>query len=162
MGDSDKKSVLSGMHLVITGLAALVTASVAAVGLGVSQGWISGGSGSHNNNAAPSGTTTGGGPQFVVDPSAISYGPFAPADTSVTVTNIGSAPLPKVSEAVTGANASRFSLDPGSCTGSVSPGQNCQFRLTFHPVSGSSNATLVVEVSGAAATRVPITASAIL
>ncbi|MGH9124808.1 MAG: hypothetical protein ACRDZ8_08800 [Acidimicrobiales bacterium] len=90
------------------------------------------------------------------------FGPLNATTTAVSVTNIGSASLPRVSETVTGPQSSRFSVDPGSCTGSVAPGQNCQFQLTFHPVSGSSSATLVVQVSGGAPSEVPITASAIL
>jgi hypothetical protein len=154
------KSFFSGLHLLVTTVAALVTASVAVLGLAINQGWLK----SSKTTSGGAGATTVAVPQYAVEPTALSFQPLAPLTASVKVTNTGVVPFTVASPTVTGPDASHFSTALGTCTATVEPGRSCQLQVTFHhqgPVSVT--ATLVVQVRGAVqATEVAIQATALL
>ena len=180
---TSNKSFFSGLHLLVTGLAAFVTASVAVFGVAVSQGWIGGNS---RTSASPGaagtagtgtvGTAAGGGgggggpgstaaaaPQFTVDPQSITFQSLGPTTASVKVTNTGTVTMSVKPPMVTGPNADRFTASDQSCSASVDPGRSCELQVAFRRTAGSFSGTLVVQVDGAVrATEVPIQASAIL
>jgi hypothetical protein len=151
------KSFFSGLHGVITGLAALITAAVAVLGLAINQGWL---------NGTKSGTGGGSGaavPQFAVDPSSVAFQAFGPTTAPVTVSNVATVPLTVEPPRLIGPGAAHFSASAGTCQGSVSPGASCQIQMTFKHAAGTFNATLVIQVAGAAApTDIPVSATAIL
>jgi hypothetical protein len=180
------RSFFSGLHLLITGLAALVTASVAVFGVAVNQGWLgsksttsgagpgaSSGStatGSTSTTSAPgtpgaSDTTAGAGPQYAVDPLSVTFTSLGPTTAAVKVSNTGLVPMtveqPMFSA---GSDTSHFSANAGTCgVGSVDPGLSCQLQVTFKHAPGTFTATLDVRVTGAVrATEVSIQATAIL
>ena len=169
---ASNKSFFSGLHLLVTGLAAFVTASVAVFGVAVSQGWIGGnartsaGPGAAGSSGAASGSsanTTTATPQYTVEPPSVTFQALGPTTASVKVTNTGTVTMTVESPRVTGPNADRFTASDQSCSPSVDPGRSCQLQVTFVRAAGSFNGTLVVQVQGAVrATEVPIQASAIL
>jgi hypothetical protein len=184
---TSNKSFFSGLHLLVTGLAAFVTASVALFGVAVSQGWIGsnattsgataapgrggpgGGpdsgssSGSSNGSSSGSSDTTMAAPRFTVDPPSITFQSLGPTTASVKVTNTGTVTMTVEPPTVTGPNANRFNASDQSCAPSVDPGRSCELQVTFLRAAGSFSGTLVVQVEGAVrATEVPIQASAIL
>jgi hypothetical protein len=60
---------------------------------------------------------------------------------------------------VTGPNAARFAATIGTCSGSIDPGRSCQLQVTFRPMVGTFNATVVIKVNGAVqATEIPVKA----
>ena len=188
MSDPDK-SFFSGLHLAITGTAALITSVVAVLGLALNQGWLGGG---HSNSASTATATTattagagtasgdtsstvfgapslpGGGasgttPSFSVDPPKLVFRPLAPSDATITVRNDGTAPMTVLPPGLTGPDQPQFSVTDLGCAGSLDPGRTCQIRVTFHHAAGNFSANVVVQVAGAPqAVEVPVQASAIL
>jgi hypothetical protein len=178
------KSFFSSLAGLITGIAGLLTATVAIFGVASSQGWLSGaGSKSPASAGAPAQTTTpsagstttspiggAGGPggvasvpQYAVDPTSVTFPAVGTSTTMVKVSNTGVVPLTVQPPEVTGPGASHFNASAGTCDGSVDPGRSCQIQMTFNRVPGTFNATLVVQVMGAVqATEVPVSATAIL
>lgn len=154
---TDKKAFFAGLHGVITGMAALATASVAIIGLSINQGWIGG----TKTGGGTSVTTTAGAaaPQFVVDPTLLSFHLIGPPTASVDVSNVGTVPMTVRQPSLAGPGASHFSVADQTCGASVPTGHSCHLQVTFHDPGGAFNAVLVVQVIGAAtATQVPITA----
>ena len=166
---ASNKSFFSGLHLLVTGLAAFVTACVAVFGVAVNQGWI-GGNSRTSGATRTTGTAGGGGPgssaaapQFTVDPQSITFQSLGPTTASVKVTNTGTVTMSVKPPMVTGPNADRFTASDQSCSPSVAPGRSCQVQVAFLRTAGSFSGTLVVQVEGAGrASEVPIQASAIL
>jgi hypothetical protein len=157
------KSFFSGLHGVITGLAALTTAGVAVLGLAINQGWLSGHQSGGGSGGAGTTASTAVAPQYAVDPSSVVFSALGSPTEPVTVSNVGSVLLTVERPRVIGPGASHFSASAGSCQGSVSPGASCQIQVTFKHASGTFNATLVIQVTGVAApTTIPISATAIL
>ncbi len=169
------RSFFSGLHLLITGLAALVTASVAIFGVAVNQGWLHGNASRPTTAPAASAgstATTGGGdttlstvPQYSVDPLSVVFQALGPTTAPVKVTNTGVVPMNVEAPTFSpGPDVSHFSASAGTCGGgSVDPGLSCQLQVTFKHAAGTFNASLAVRVTGATrATEVAIQASAIL
>lgn len=165
---SPDKSFFSGLHLVITGIAALITASVAVIGLSINQGWIGGtktggGAGTGTGTSGSTSVVTTAAPEFAVNPTSLTLQPLQPTTVSVEVSNTGVVPMTVEPPTMTGTNAGRFTAQPQTCDGPVDPGRSCQLQVTFNPAPGTFSAILVVQVAGAVrATEVPITATAIL
>lgn len=184
---ASNKSFFSGLHLLVTGLAAFVTACVAVFGVAINQGWI-GGNAKTSGATGTTGTAAGGGPgstaggttgtagtaggggpgstaapQFTVDPQSITFQSLGSTTAAVKVTNTGTITMSVEPPMVTGPNADRFTTSDQSCSASVDPGRSCQLQVAFLRTAGSFSGTLVVQVEGAVrATEVPIRASAIL
>jgi hypothetical protein len=181
-----QKSFFSGLSGVITGLAALASATVGVVGLSVNQGWIGGhakaagpgASGGSSVSTLPGSppTTSGGfgaigdtsvpGPQFTVDPTSLVFnGAIGPRDATVKVLNPGVKTVTvQTPPLIKGTDAPRFSVSSQDCSTPVEPGRSCMLKVTFNPPGpGTFNAVLVVQVDGVAkAQEVPIQATAIL
>jgi hypothetical protein len=185
-----QKSFFSGLSGVITGLAAIASAIVGLIGLSVNQGWIGGhaksagsgstaGSGGSTVPGSPQtslpgspqtgiggiGDTSVPGPQFAVDPTSLVFnGAIGPKDATVKVLNPGVLTINVQPPVIKGPDASRFSASPQDCSSPVEPGRSCLLKVTFNPPGpGTSNAVLVVQVSGVTkAQEVPIQATAIL
>ncbi|MDP9073785.1 MAG: hypothetical protein M3N98_06320 [Actinomycetota bacterium] len=189
MSDS-QKSFFSGLSGTIAGVATLVSAIVAMIGLSVNQGWIGG---HHSQNAgSPAATSTstsasspgasttstssatGGtsgvttsmvGPQLALDPTALAIdGAVGPKDTTVKVSNPGSVTITVTPPTITGVDAARFAVNAQDCAAPLDPGRSCQLKVTFTPPGpGTFNATLVVQADVVPrAQEVPIRATAIL
>lgn len=161
---AEKGSFWSSLPGVLTGIAGLLTAVVALVSLGASQGWIGGGGGG--------GGPAGGGdaeapPVLDVEPRAVEFEPVpgTSREATVTVTNDGSAPFRVDEPELTGPDADRFDVDAGGCTGGPIPaGRSCELLVTFDPDGpGRASATLVVSVNDAArSVEVPVQGAAVL
>jgi len=95
-------------------------------------------------------TLSGTGYAISVSPKTLTF-PSTPlgstsADKTVTVTNLGTAPVPVSSITVIGANPSDFQI--GDCGTSIPGGASCTLTLTFTPQSaGSRSATLQINDS---------------
>jgi hypothetical protein len=182
------KSFFSSLSGLITGIAGLLTATIAIFGVAASQGWLSSGSKAASSTApglttstttsTPSGlgdpstifgssgssSNAAGGavPQYGVDATSISFQAVGPTSTSVKVNNTGVVPMTVEAPSITGPGASHFTANNQGC-GSVDPGRSCQIQVNFQQAPGTFNATLVVQITGAPrATEVAITATAIL
>lgn len=172
---ASRKSFFSTLPGFVTGLAGLVSAAVAAVGLGVQQGWI-GGSGSEpsadelrtDGRAALSRENQEQGradeePAFAVEPTSVSFGPVGSRDASVKVRNTGDVDLRLGTPTITGDDPDRFRVSEGTCNGVVDPGRSCELDVTFTPKTGTFSAVLVVEAEeGGKAHEVPLQARAVL
>jgi len=163
-----KRSFWSTLPGIITGLASILTATVALVGI-----FMNFGPGSNDNGAepgespsptatgtafprgtGPGGTgTAGGAPQAVIAPRNIDFGRLGSGRTAtdtVTVANSGSEFLVIERAAITGRD-DLFSVDAAEClvpTG-IEPGSNCEIRVTFTPRSpGNYAGVLEITHSG--------------
>lgn len=157
-----KKAFFSGLHGVITGMAALITASVAVAGLALSQGWLNGGA---KGGGTGTGTTasTAAVPQYAVAPASIAFAPLGPTTAAIEVSNTGVVAMTVEPPLVTGPNASHFGATSQTCDAPVEPGRSCQLEVTFTQAPGTFNAIVVVRVTGAVrAIEVPVKATAIL
>ena len=93
-------------------------------------------------------------PVASVTPSTHDFGSVTPGQTSqplsVTVNNVGQAPLTMGSAQLTGAQASAFTISGDQCSGAtVQPGAACEIDVTYTPTSdGSYSASLAVNDNG--------------
>lgn len=143
-----RKSFFSTIPGFVTGLAGLVSAVVAAVGLAVQQGWIGG----DGDSSAPA-TAGDGGAEFSVEPTTVTFRPVGSSRAEVTVRNTGEVGLRLEEPTVTGDDAERFEVAQGTCDAPVDPGRSCQLEVTFDPATGDFTATLVVEAEDAPQAR---------
>jgi hypothetical protein len=141
---AEKGSFWSSLPGVLTGIAGLATAVVALLSLAASQGWIGGdgadGAGSAGGGEAPA--------RIDVDPTSLQFRavPGAASSETVTVTNGGDAPVRLEQPKIDGADADRFEIAGGNCTGQpLPPGRSCEVVVTFSGgLTADASATLVV------------------
>lgn len=165
---SDKKSFWSSVPGVVTGVASILTAVVALLGISAKAGWIGGGGGDGGATVASSSegatttiapaargaTPTSGGTaagEFAVEPASATFEPLKPKEATVTVRNTGDVPLTMRAPTVDGSAAAAFKVADLTCTRSVlAPGRSCEVKVTFAPAGpGEYSAVLVVAASNA-------------
>jgi hypothetical protein len=88
-------------------------------------------------------------PEAALTPAAEDFGNVTAGDSSTaktfTLTNSGTAVLPITSVAITGTNASSFTLGTQGCGDSLAAGASCAVNISFKPtVAGSDSASLTV------------------
>lgn len=138
-----ERSFWSSIPGVFTGLAGLLTAVAALLGLAVSQGWIGDG---------PTEEAPGGGEGEVVrisvEPEELSLAEPGRTAGTVTVTNEGNQPV-SVNTELTGDDAAAFSVAAGDCTRSeIAEGRTCTLEVTLDATTGRHQARLVVAAGG--------------
>lgn len=135
-----ERAFWSSLPGVLTGLAGILTAGVALLGLALSQGWIDDGD-----------TGSGGGvdprvARLDVVPRTLEFlqGPVGTAMKTVTVTNAGNQSV-MVDTEVTGEGEASFEANDGDCTRTEIPsGGTCKVEITFDGAFGPEQATLVI------------------
>ncbi|MFM7687694.1 MAG: choice-of-anchor D domain-containing protein [Actinomycetota bacterium] len=102
-------------------------------------------------------------PFLTTTPSTLDFGTLLPSLSTqartITVTNIGNAPAPTVSAAVTGLNRTDWALtQAGTCTGTLAANASCTVSLVFSPtLAGARSATLEVYSNALLATTAALT-----
>ena len=103
-------------------------------------------------------------PVFSMSPTTLNFPSEAVGATSppmtVTVNNIGGAPMTNIGFQITGPSSSSFALTATSCGVLLNNGSSCTAQLTFSPLaSGGSSATLTVSTAtiGVVASTVSLT-----
>ncbi|MDQ6910680.1 MAG: hypothetical protein M3Z84_07870 [Actinomycetota bacterium] len=157
----EKRSFWSSAPGIITGVAGLLSAMAALVGLLVTFGVIggkdsntkatSGGTAAQapNQPNGSTGTTTAVTPTFSVSPKDVKLNLVA-REGKVTVSNTGESPLSVRSPVVSGSGAAQFAVKDLSCTGTeIGLGDTCQMAVTFTPGTTESDAKLTITVKGA-------------
>ena len=141
----DERPFWSSLPGILTGLAGILTATVALLGLALSQGWI--------GNRGGDDSSVGAGGEVVrisVEPEKLEFGglPFARGgEKAVEVVNDGTAPVTLEIE-ITGEHKAKFSRDGTDCTTSpLPPGRTCDVTVSLDE-SGPASATLVVSANG--------------
>ncbi|HVL03495.1 MAG TPA: choice-of-anchor D domain-containing protein [Acidimicrobiales bacterium] len=140
-----ERAFWSSLPGILTGLAGILTAAVALLGLGLSQGWIGDGGGGD-------GSVDAGGEvvRISVEPETVSLRRLPlqdPPKATVEVVNDGTAPVTLEAE-ITGDDAGQFTSDGTDCTTSpLPPGRTCEVTVTFQE-SGEASATLVISANG--------------
>lgn len=141
-----ERAFWSSLPGILTGLAGILTASVALLGLALSQGWIGDGGGGD-------GSVDAGGEvvRISVEPETLEFGrlglPGAGDEKAVEVVNDGTATVTLETE-ITGDDASQFTSDGTDCTTSpLPPGRTCQVTVSLDE-SGAASATLVISANG--------------
>jgi hypothetical protein len=157
----EKRSFWSSAPGIITGLAGLLSATAALVGLLVTFGVIGGkDSASKDSGAATeqtavdsggsTATTTAVTPTFTVDPTTVTLDQLLAKEGKVVVKNTGDVPLSVQSPVLRGGDAAQFAAADVSCTDAKIPvGDTCEMKVTFTPkANGRYSATLVISVTG--------------
>lgn len=172
----EKKSFWSSAPGIITGVAGLLSATAALVGLLVTFGVIggkdsttTGGGATTEQTAAESGgstaTTAAVTPTFTVDPTTVTLDQLLAKEGKVVVKNTGEVPLSVQSPVLRGGDAAQFAVTDVSCTAARIPaGDTCEMKVTFTPkANGRYSATLVISSNGTSkAAEVALRGSAIL
>ena len=168
---------------VVTGVAGTLTGVVGLATLAGQMGWMGGGGG---DDPASSGAETAGEaaaedagnrlvedgdsarrdaePEFAVTPGSVRFEALGARTTVVTVRNTGEAEVTVEDVIVDSGDADRFTVAAAPCTATtLDPGRSCQVEVAFEPDGGgSAKATMVVEVAGAPAQEVPLSAASLL
>lgn len=166
---------------VVTGVAGTLTGVVGIATLAAQMGWI-GSDGEAREE--PSSTTTRAGaeatgtgsrpgeagtrveedrPAFAVAPGALRFEALGSRSATLTVRNTGDAEVSVEEVTVEGDDDDRFTVAATPCTAStLDPGRSCEVDVLYSPGGGTAKATLVVEVDGAPAQEVPLTAAGLL
>jgi hypothetical protein len=153
----EKRSTGASPIAVISGVAGLLTATAALVGLLVTFGVIGGKD--SDTTTTTGGATTGGATTepavaFSVSPKELTLTLLGP-EGKVTVTNTGGTPV-SVHPAVAGSAKAQFSVKEGSCNSKIVAGDYCELTVKFTPGSGVSTAVLTVSAQGAPAQTVSL------
>jgi hypothetical protein len=143
-----ERAFWSSLPGILTGLAGILTAAVALLGLALSQGWIGDGGGEAANDSANGGEVV----RISVEPEPLEFTkvPGQEAVKTVTVTNEGTGPIMVTTE-ITGENEGSFSSDDKDCTRSeIAPEGTCTVAVTFDASASvrSYQASLVVSAEG--------------
>jgi hypothetical protein len=171
---------------VVTGVAGTLTGVVGLATLAGQMGWIGGDGG---ENEASSGMETAGEaasedagnrlaedgdaarrdaqdaePEFAVTPGSVRFEALGARTTMVTVRNTGEAEVTIEDVTVDSGDAERFTVAAAPCTATtLDPGRSCEVEVAYEPDGGgSARATMVVEVAGAPAQEVPLSAASLL
>lgn len=175
---------------VVTGVAGTLTGVVGLATLAAQMGWIGGGDGGADGGAdqASSRVETAGeaadedagnrlaedgdaargdndaAPEFAVTPTSVRFEALGARTTMVTVRNTGEAEVTVEDVTVDSGDADRFTVAAAACTAAtLDPGRSCEVEVGYEPAGrGSARATMVVEVAGAPAREVPLTAASLL
>jgi hypothetical protein len=114
------------------------------------------------------GTATSPTPQAALTPATANFGSVnvggASASQLFTLANAGTASLPITSIALTGANASAFTIGANTCGSSLAASTSCTIRITFNPTAaGNASASLgVVDSVGTQTSSLSGTGTAIV
>lgn len=178
-------STTSGM---VTGVAGTLTGVVGLATLAAQMGWIGGGGADGGADQASSRVETAGeaadedagnrlaedgdaargdndaAPEFAVTPASVRFEALGARTTMVTVRNTGEAEVTIEDVTVDSGDADRFTVAAAACTAAtLDPGRSCEVEVAYEPAGrGSARATMVVEVAGAPAREVPLTAASLL
>ena len=140
-----ERAFWSSLPGILTGLAGILTATVALLGLALSQGWI-------GNGGGGDGSVDAGGEvvRISVEPDSLEFrGLPLPGEVerAVEVLNDGTAPVTLEIE-ITGDDAGQFTSDGSDCTTSpLPPGRTCEVTVSLDE-SGEASATLVISANG--------------
>lgn len=141
----DERAFWSSLPGILTGLAGILTATVALLGLALSQGWIGDGGGEDSSVDAGGEVV-----RISVEPEKLEFGgiPLTGAgEKAVEVVNDGTAPVTLEIE-ITGDVAGQFTTDGTDCTTSpLPPGRTCEVTVS-RDESGAASATLVISANG--------------
>ena len=139
-----ERAFWSSLPGVLTGLAGILTAAVALLGLALSQGWIGDG-GDEDSSVDAGGEVV----RISVEPEKLEFRGIplpGSGEKAVEVLNDGTAPVTLTTE-ITGDDAGRFSSDGSDCTTSpLPPGRTCEVTVALDE-SGAASATLVVSAN---------------
>ena len=131
----DERAFWSSLPGLLTGLAGILTATVALLGLALSQGWIGDGGGEAV--------------RISVEPEKLEFRGIplpGSGEKVVEVLNDGNAPVTLATE-ITGDDADQFSSDGSDCTTSLlPPGRTCEVTVSLDE-SGEASATLVISAN---------------
>ena len=156
----EKRSTGASPVTVISGMAGLLTAVAALVGLLVTFGVIGGKdsdksstsvTSSPGEGASTEGTTNTASVSsaFEVSPKELTLTLLAPKG-NVDITNAGSGPMSVQPASVSGSGAAQFAVKDVSCIGApIGADDTCQMAVTFTPGSSTSEARLIISVKGA-------------
>ena len=140
-----ERAFWSSLPGILTGLAGILTATVALLGLALSQGWIGNGGGDDSSVDAGGEVV-----RISVEPETLEFRgiPLPGEDEkAVEVVNDGTAPVTLEIE-ITGDDAGQFTSDGTDCTTSpLPPGRTCQVTVSLDE-SGAASATLVISANG--------------
>lgn len=172
---------------VVTGVAGTLTGLVGIATLATQMGWV----GSDGGSEGAAATTTAPGPdvaedtddrlgetragrvgsdaapgsppEFAVAPVSVHFAALGARSATVTVRNTGDVEVTVDDVSVDGADEDRFTVAAAPCTSAaLDPGRSCEVEVAVAPQGGDARATMIVEVAGAPAQEVPLTAAAIL
>lgn len=174
-------STTSGL---VTGVAGTLTGVVGLATLAAQMGWIGGDGAAERapsrveaageaatedagNRLAEDGDTARGDdapPRFAVTPASVRFEALGARTTTVTVRNTGEAEVTVEDVKVDSGDADRFTVASATCTATtLDPGRSCEVEVAYEAAGGgSARATMVVEVAGAPAREVPLTAAPLL
>lgn len=157
----EKRSFWSSAPGIITGVAGLLSATAALVGLLVTFGVIGGKDSSTkatsgatagqapNQPNGSTGSTTAVTPTFSVSPKDLKL-TLVTREGKVTVSNTGETPLSVRPPVVSGSGAAQFAVKDLSCTSTdIGVGDTCQVAVTFSPGTADTEAKLTITVKGA-------------
>ncbi|HVM05967.1 MAG TPA: choice-of-anchor D domain-containing protein [Acidimicrobiales bacterium] len=170
---------------VVTGVAGTLTGVVGLATLAAQMGWIGGDGGAEEassrvetageaagedagNRLAEDGDAARGdndaAPEFAVTPASVRFEALGARTTMVTVRNTGGAEVTVEDVTVDSGDADRFTVAAAACTATtLDPGRSCEVEVAYEPAGrGSARATMVVDVAGAPAREVPLTAASLL
>jgi hypothetical protein len=157
----EKRHFWSSAPGIITGIAGLLSATAAVVGLLVTFGVIGGKDSSSKATTAgtstpapdrsdgTTSTTAQARVSFTVSPKELTLTLLAP-EGKVTVTNTGDSPV-IVQTVVGGPAKAQFAVKNGSCSSEIAPEDYCELTVKFTPGSGPSEAALTISAKGASA-----------
>ena len=162
---ADGRGFWSSVPGLITGAAGLLTALVGLLTMSVQQGWIGDGKGGSATSTTTSGGAAGsdqstvtaasgagaGTVAFELRPETLSFAAVGSAERTVTLRNTGGVSFATDRAEVTGADASRFTVDDADCRGpKLAPRDTCDLVLTYTAggLAGAASATLEVAVAG--------------
>lgn len=140
-----ERAFWSSLPGVLTGLAGILTATVALLGLGLSQGWI----GDEDPDEGDNGSGDDDTPVLSVDPPSITFRPaiLGAVSQTVTIRNQSSTAVTLSSARLDGEHPDRFEVNDRECSGELAGGRSCEVTVIFDPAGvGESSATLVVGV----------------
>lgn len=140
-----ERAFWSSLPGILTGLAGILTAAVALLGLALSQGWIGNGGGDDSSVDAGGEVV-----RISVEPEKLEFGGLGlpgADEKAVEVLNDGTAPVTLETE-ITGEDEGKFSSDGTDCTTSpLPPGRTCEVTVSLDG-SGAASATLVISANG--------------
>ena len=152
----EKRSTGASPVTVISGVAGLLTAVAALVGLLVTFGVIGGKDDSStkttggtteqtSDESDGSTSTTAAAASFSVSPKELTLTLLAP-EKQLTVTNMGKSTI-SVQPTVGGPAKAQFTVKNGSCSSEIGPGEYCELTVKFTPGTGESDAVLTISAN---------------
>jgi len=165
---TDRRSFWSSVPGVITGVASILTVTVALIGAGVTLGWF--GSGVKDEPPASAVTTTTGATAATTSstplqasPASLRFEGLGARDQRVTVRNASAGSLTLRRPTVAGVDAGEFEATDLTCGARLDANRTCEVTVVYLATkAGTATATLVIQPEGAPALEVALRGSRVI